>query len=342
MLRKGLIARVTVAVLGLGLGAPAVSPSPARALALLPLARGQLTVLLGQTDQWQPQAGAPLTLTLIGGPPRGSDPGRATAVVALQPVARACGASPRADHAPLLAIPGFYGPGHLVSAGSPLAPDGGAQHGVYAASLAAGVLSERGAVRACTWLVGPTGSAGSPRTQAIPLLNGLFGAAVWSLPGGDGYGLDATAIGTGFSYTVDSAVCGEASAGPRTSVGEGDELAAAFSLGSLHCAADGSRFAFFSAHGDPLGAIAYSDADARATPAVFGHLGGCELGGVDGLSLAASRLYVAAVGCRIARVLTAPYDGALARGHVGEAQIDGGEATLAPAGTAVDLVTDGS
>ncbi len=342
MLRKGILAAVTAATLGLGLGLPAVSPAPARALPLLPLARGQLRVLLGQTGQWQPQAGKPLTLTLISGPPRGGHASRTTAFVALQPTARACAGSARADRAPLLAIPDFYSPGHLVAAGSPLAPDGGARRGVYAASLAAGPLTERGAVRACVWLAGRAGAGAGAVTRLIPLLNGLFGAAVWSLPGGNGYGLDAAAVGTGFSYAVDSAVCGRSSAGPRTSVGEGDELAAALSLGDLDCAADGSRFAFFSAHGDPLGTIAYSEADARATPAVFGHLGGCELAGVDGLSLATARRYVAAVGCRVARVLTAPYDEALARAHVGEAQVDGGEATLAPPGTAVDLVINGA
>jgi hypothetical protein len=336
MLRKGIPCAFLVALLALPGGALA------RRLPLLPLGRGQLTVLLGQTAQWQPEAGAAQTLTLIGGAPRSRHAGGLNAYVALQSASRACAGSARADHARLLTIGGFYRSGNLVRRGSALAPDGGAGRGAHAASADAGVLHERGSVRACVWLARQPGARARPTSQLIPLLNGLFAAAVWPTPApARGYSLDAGAVGTGFSYSVSSVVCGSPHSGSRTRVAAGDEAADTISIGSLDCPTDGSSFNFFGSGGSALGAIVYTAAEAVGSPAVIGHLGGCDLDGLAGMSLAAARRYVAAVGCRTGRVLTAPFDSSLARGLVAEAQVDGGQATLAPAGTAVDLVTDG-
>jgi hypothetical protein len=70
-------------------------------------------------------------------------------------------------------------------------------------------------------------------------------------------------------------------------------------------------------------------------------VGGCDLNGVGGLSLGDARRYVSAVGCRVARVLTAPHSSTVPRGDATAAQVDGGIAPVAPPGTSVDLVVNG-
>lgn len=313
----------------------------ARATGLLPLARGQLAVLLGQSGEWQPEAGVPETVTVIGGAPTATHAGSLTGYVALQASEHDCAASPAADHAALLSIPRFYSPADLVTAGSPLAPGGGA-HGVYAAAIDAGVLGEHGSVRACVWLARSADERTSHLSETMPLLNGLVAAAVFpnSVPA-DGYSLDAGAVGTSFGYQIESSVCGRLSTKPRVRVAADEEASDSVSVGSLNCPTDGSRFTFFDAAGSAVGVIGYTDAEALAAAPPIEHFGGCELDGLTGLSVAAARRFVTAVGCHAGRVLTAPFDGAVSRGHVTEAQVDGGVAPLAPPGTTVDLVTDG-
>lgn len=331
MVRKGIAAVIATAL------AAALGAAPASALRdapAFPLAPGQIAVALGPSPgQWQPQAGPPLALTLLAGPPRGDGGAarRLTAFAAVQPGSRPCAASARSDQGALLAFPDFYGPGRAVTAGSALASTAEAR---YAASADAGVLSGRAPVRTCVWLARSAAARARPASELLPLLNGLFAAAVWPTQGG--YAFDAAAVGVPFAYSITSNVCGlkrTESAGRGASA---DGIAGTVSVGSLDCPGDAWRFSFSAAGGSPFGLIDYTDAESLVRPAAYGHLGGCDLTGVQGLSVASARRYVAAIGCRVANVLRSS-----AGASVGEAEVDGGDAALAPAGTAVDLVADG-
>jgi hypothetical protein len=333
MLRSGVRSALLLVLISL------IGTASARATPLLAMGRGQLSVLLGQDGEWQPQAGVPETLTLIAGPPGTPRAARLTAYVALQSAARSCGASPSAAGGPLFAIPQFYSAQDLVTAGSALAPTGGAAAGSYAVAVDAGVLREHGAVRACAWLDRSVRARAPHLSETIPLLNGLVAASVFPTTGG--YALDAGTIGTSFGFSAATAVCGSPSPARRVHVGAGQETSDIVSVGSLDCATDGTEFTFYDAAGAAVGALGYTNADALSASAPVAHFGGCDLEGVAGRSLAAARAYVAAVGCHVGRVLTAPADGVLPRGMVSEAQVDGGAAPLAPPGTTVDLVRDG-
>src|SRR5581483_5216095 len=124
----------------------------------------------------------PLTLTLLAGPPRGKHAEKLTAYVAIQSATSSCARSPAADHRTLIDLGQIYDATKLIAnQTSPLAPTGGAARGVHARAvngieIAGGPTS----VLACTWLdTSPTKRA-RPRAQQIPMLGGLFAAAVWA------------------------------------------------------------------------------------------------------------------------------------------------------------------
>jgi hypothetical protein len=346
MRRPRLLGRTVAAAALTAIAALAALAPAAEATPLLPLAPGQLTVLLGQSGQWQPQASMPLTLALLAGPPRARHPLALTAYVALQPTSKACGRSPDADHEPLLDLGPIYAPQTLIAnESSPLAPGGGAEAGVHAADLPGVIINGSRTIRSCTWLDTSKRKRAPATVQDIPLLNGVFAAAVWATgrTGGPatGYTLDAMSIGNGFQYAISGEFCGQTSNGPQGRVAADQPVSFQFSISSIDCPVDGTTFTFSGPGGSSLGSIPYSITAADTSPPTIGHAGGCDLNGAAGLSLSDARRYVTTVGCAIRRVLTAPHDPSLARGVVTEAQVDGGIAPIAPAGTAVDLVVNG-
>ena len=317
--------------------------SAGRTLPLLPLARGEVRVLLGDSPYWLPVSG-PTELSLLAGPPRGSGSGL-NAYVALQSDAQGCAGSASADHGRKLTFAGFFSGRFRLPRQSALAPTGGAEPGVYMAHAAA-TIAQHGRVRACVWIAPRPTSNARPAVQEIPLLNGLFAASVAALPDGQAgpsstYSLDAVDVLRPFSYGVATTVCGATTRDPRQSVAAGDPASESLSLGSGNCPTDATTFSFFAAGGHSLGRLTYPLADAGAGPPVVVHLGACDLNAAAATTLAAARTYVAAVGCQVGRILKAPYDKALPRGYVTEAQVDGGIAQIAPRGTKIDLVLDG-
>jgi hypothetical protein len=335
---------VAAAVLTLLAALAALAPA-AGATSLLPLAPGQLTVLLGQSGEWQPQSGTPLTLTLLAGPSRARKPLTLSAYVALQPAGKACGRSPKADHEPLLDLGTIYSPQTLVNGqGSPLAPSGGADPQVHATAVPGVIVNASGTVRSCTWLDTSISKRAAATTQDIPLLNGTFAAAVWATREAgapSGYTLDAMSVGNGFQYAVTSEFCGQTSTGTQSRVAAGQDASYQVSISSIDCPIDGTTFTFSGPGGSSLGSIPYTSVDAGTSPPRIGHAGGCDLNGVAGLSVSDARHYVSTVGCSVRRVLTAPFSSTAPRGAVTEAQVDGGIAAVAPAGTSVDLVVNG-
>jgi hypothetical protein len=315
----------------------------ARTLPLLPLAHGQVRVLLGDSPYWLPVSGA-TGLSLLAGSPRGSGSGL-NAYIALQSDAQPCARSANADHGRKLTFNGFFSARFRLPRLSPLAPTGGAQRGVYMAQ-ASTTVAQHGRVRACIWIAPQPTSNARPAVQEIPLLNGLFAASVAALPDGQAgppssYSVDAVDVLKPFSYRVSTTVCGTTTSDPRQSVAAGDQASASVTIGSGNCPADASTFSFSAARGRSLGKLIYTVADAGASPLVVAHLGACDLNGAAPTTQAAAKAYVAAVGCRVGRLLRAPRDKSLPRGYVSEVQVDGGIAQIAPRGTKVDLVING-
>jgi hypothetical protein len=326
------------------LGFGIVGSAAARTLPLLPLARGQVRVLLGDSPYWLPVSGRATQLSLLAGPARGGQRGL-NAYVALQSDAQRCAASARSDRGAKLTFAAFFSGRSLLPAQSPLAPDGGAERGVYAAT-ASTTVRQRGQVRACIWIARKPTARTRPIIQEIPLLNGLFAASVAALPGGhrgapSSYSADGVYVLKPFSYDVATTVCGTTTTDPRQSVAAGAQASELVAIGSGDCATDASTFSFFGAGGRSLGQLSYTVAQASARPFVVAHLGACDLNGAAATTLAAAESYIGAVGCRVGRILRSPYDKALARGAVAEVQVDGGIAQIAPLGTTVDLVVDG-
>jgi hypothetical protein len=201
-------------------------------------------------------------------------------------------------------------------------------------------------VRACVWLASSPTTSTRPVVQEIPLLNGLFAASVAALPTAQAgppssYSVDAVDVQKPFSYGVATTVCGVTTRDPRQQVAVGEPASDSVTIGSGNCPADASTFSFFASGGHSLGRLTYTVADASTSPPLVAHAGACDLNSVAGTTLTAAQTYVVAVGCRVGRLLKAPYDKALPRGYVTEAQIDGGIAQIAPRGTKVDLVLDG-
>jgi hypothetical protein len=315
---------------------------------LLPLVRGQVIVSLGTAPQWQPVSGEPLDVTLFSGRPAERHASALTAYVALQSTSRACTASPAGDHVhPLIAFPGYYARADLIAnETSAYVPQGGAAPGDYGLSRPDVVVHQHGATRACVWLARRTTQRSLVLSEQIPLLNGLFAAAVTADPTatlGDGsaYSLQAIDVTRTFRYTTSTTECGTVYTDPATSVApesDGDESVA---YGPASCSSDGSAFAFTSASGGSLGMLTYTVAEAEANPPEVGALGGCELDGLTVTPVAFAEHYVQAVGCEVGRLLVSPFQSAYPRGDVLEAQVDGGLAEIAPAGTTVDLVLNG-
>jgi hypothetical protein len=331
-----------------GLGVARVRPSQTqqlRVLPLLPLARGQLLVSIGDPPAWQPISGAPVTVTLFSGRPAVRKAGRVNAYVGFQSVTRPCPASARGDRSALLTFPGFYAPANEVLAGSPFAPAGGARSGDYAASIPGVVLSGHDQIRACVWLARSQRRRTPPVAQDIPVLNGLLAASVSDVPSagsgpGAGYTLNAFAPGHGFSYSVATTECGADTPLPPVHVSSGALASASVSLLPAPCATDGSRFTI-STGGSVVGVLSYPASNARSMPPAVVALGGCELDPVTATAMADAISYVQADGCSVGRILVAPYQPGLPARDVLEAQVDGGVAQAAPFGTAVDLVVNG-
>ncbi len=326
-------------LLVLGSGSAALG----RTLPLLPLAHGQVRVLLGDSPYWLPVSGA-TELSLIAGPTRGSGKGL-NAYVALQSDAQGCARSAGADHGRMLTFPSFFSGRFLLPRLSALAPNGGAERGIHLAQTSA-TITQRGRVRACVWIAPKPTTNTRPVVQEIPLLNGLFAASAAALPDGStgppsSYSVDGIYVGRALRFDVATTVCGLTTHDPSQSVAVGDRASESITIGSGDCPADASTFSFFATGGRSLGKLTYTLADAAASPLVVGHLGACDLNGAAATTLAAAQTYVGAVGCRVGRLLRAPYDHAFPRGYVTEAQVDGGIAEIAPRGTKVDLVVDG-
>jgi hypothetical protein len=330
--------------------------SPIPTLPLLPLARGQLLVSIGDPPacqllvsigdppSWQPVTGTPVTVTLLSGGPAVRKTAGLNAYVGFQSTGRSCPDAARGDRGTLVTMLDFYAPTNLVLAGSPFAPTGGA-HGDYAVSIPQVVLSGHRRIRACIWMARSERRRSRPVSQDIPVLNGLLAASVSNVPsagGGTGaaYTLNAFGVGVGFSYSIATVQCSVVSPGQVVHVAPGTAASAAVSLLRLPCATDASRFTISSA-GGIVGALEYPASDARSSPPGVVSLGGCELDPVTATTPTAAIAYVQADGCSVARLLLSPYQPGLPAGDVLEAQVDGGIAEAAPLGTPVDLVLNG-
>jgi len=293
----------------------------------------RVEVSIGPPGVWLPIGGRPTTLTLLAKPPAAASRRALNAYVTLQSPERACAASASGDRVrPVHTIPALFAPARR---------DGAA----YLAALAGIVVRQRRETRACVWIARSPRARGLAVSETIPLLNGLFAASVTSLPTAGGgsrlYTLDATAATTAFSFATLTTRCGHVYADPQSRVAPGELATESVAFGAGSCAGDGSRFSFASAAGASLGTLTFTVAQALAHPIAIAAVGGCELDPLADLSLATAEAYVTADGCRPGRLLSAPFDPALARRAVLEAQIDGALAELAPAGTAVDLLLNG-
>jgi hypothetical protein len=313
---------------------------------LLPLARGQLLVSLGDPPEWLPESGAPETLTLFSGRPRGRT-GGLNAYLAIQGTGSRCARSATAGHSHLI-LPRYYAATNLVSRRrSPFAPNGGAVSGDYAAAIPGVVVRRAGTARICVWLARAAGQRVSAVSQDVRLLNGLFAASVSAIPSaapnsaGRFYTLNAIDVGRSFDYGASTTSCGGvADDGPRTA--DAGELATeSITYSAAPCAGDGSEFTFTTAGGGPLGSLSYAVSQALTTPPQVTSIGACELDAVTVVPLAQATGYVQAVGCRVGRLLLSPYSRTAPRGAVLQAQVNGGVASIAPRGTAVDLVLNG-
>jgi hypothetical protein len=311
---------------------------------LLPLGRGEVIVTLGDPPQWLPVSGTATGLTVFSGRAAGGA-SRDTAFVAVQRASRSCAGTPAGGHAQF-SIPDFYSADHLVSRGSLYAPDGGAAPGDYGVTLTGVVLHETSKVRICTWLAHKASDRGLVSDEEVPLLNGLFAAAVSAGPSaaagaGDSYTLNAVDVGRTFTYSIATDQCGTDSTDSET-VPDGELGTESIAYGAQSCATDGSTVTFTRVDGGSLGTIGYTVADAlEAPPEVIG-LGGCELDGLTVTSVTVASQYVSDVGCSVGRLLVSPYQSGIPRGAVIEAQVDGGVAEVAPKGTTVDLVLNGA
>lgn len=312
-------------------------------LPLLPLARGHVRVLLGAQPYWMPVSGR-TTLTLLAGPATRRQKAL-NAYIALHRAGQSCAASAKGDTASKLTFTSFFSGANVLPPVNPLAPNGGGERGVAAASEAV-TVRQRGTVRACVWLAKQPATRTRAIVQQIPLLDGLFAASVAALPAGlhgapTSFSLDGFSVGSGFRYRVTSTVCGASTTDQMQSVASETQATELVSIGSGNCPSDTWAFSFTTPKGRSRGSISYALADFTATPWVIGHLGACDLTGATATTLAAARAFVAGVGCRVGRVLTQPYDKAVPRGMVSMVQVDGGVAQIAPPGTTVDLVVDG-
>jgi hypothetical protein len=330
------------------LGAASAQAQPVT-LPLLPLARGHLEVLLGDPPQWLPVSGRPLTVTLFSGRAAPRHPAGLTAYVALQNASRSCGASVARDHAgQVIEFPDYYSGSDLIAHEQSLyAPQGGAAPGDYATEQPAVTVRQRGTTRACVWLAHKASQRGLVLSQEIPLLNGLFAASVSASPsaasaGGDAYSLNAIGVERTFDYSAATDTCGTVYTDPQTAVAAGSVGNEAISYGADSCSSDHTTFTFTRPSGATFGSLTYTVEQAESTPPEVSSIGACELDGLTVTSVTVASQYVQDVGCTVGRLLMTPYQSGFPRGSVLEAQVDGGVADIAPAGTAVDLVLNGT
>jgi hypothetical protein len=342
-LTAGAAVACLVALIVLLAAGPAEAQPPYKPL--LPLARGQLLVSLGTAPQWLPESGVTTELTLFSGAPMVRNAAADNAYIALQNAGRPCAVSPARAPQPLLVIPSFYAPANLISS-QRHSPFAGAQAGDYAVTLPSVVVHQHGRTRACVWLAQKPRSHGLDLSQSIRLLNGLFAASVSAIPSastgiGGAYTLDAIDVGTPFSFAVTTLQCGVHSQDASGQVGDGRLATESIAIETNPCAGDGSTFSFAGAGGRALATLTYTITQATAAPPQIATAGACELDPVAAISLTTAYQYIQAVGCRVGRLLLAPYTSALPHGAVVGAQIDGGLAEIAPRGSAVDLVLNG-
>lgn len=345
-----MVPRRAVALFGVGSALALALTGPAAAqLAthpLMPLARGQLLVSLGNPPQWLPESRTAETLTLFAGRPALRHTAGINAYIAVQRAGSRCAATAHGGHAHL-ELPDLYARANRLTSRSPFTPAGGAQRGDYAASRDGVVVHQEKRARFCVWLSSSPTRRGPVASQDVPLLNGLFAASVSAIPsasksaGGRYYTLNAIDVGRSFDYGASTTTCGGVSDdGPRTAAA-GELATESISYGASPCAGDGSTFTFTTAGGRSLGSLGYPVADALTAPPMVTSSGGCELDALTVVPLAAAESYVQAVGCTVGRLLISPFSRAEPRGAVLEAQVAGGQASVAPRGTAVDLVLNG-
>jgi hypothetical protein len=327
----------------LGLASVLAGAAPAAGAPLEALRPGQVVVSLGQAPEWFPLSGQPIDVTVFAGRPRATRASSQNVYVEFQRADRGCPASPGADHRTPLVARAFFSRSHLLSRRSPFTPDGGAATDVHAMTLGPLTLHQTGSTRACVWLGRSTRTRDRLASPTIPLLNRAFAAAVSDLPQPGGatpaYTLTAVA-GFSFAYAATTLACGERLADPGQPVAATTPVSEAVAPDPNPCAGDGTTFVF-SSPGRALPQLRFTAAQAQAGSAVVVHAGGCELDAIDAVPEAAAAAYVQADGCTVAGTEISPYSRSLPRGAVLYAMVDGGIASLAPAGTPVDLVLNG-
>ncbi len=326
--------------------APAAQASGLRVAPLLPFARGQLVVSLGDPPSWQPVAGEPLTVTLFSGRPGSRRAAALNAYIGFQSVDRGCPSAATGDRGHLLTVDGYYHSQDRVTGSSSFTPGGGAAAGDYEASIPDVVVHGARTVRACVWLSSSPRRRTRATVQDVPLLTGLFAASVANVPSavkgsGDAYTLNAVYVARRFAYSVATLECGKRYRSATRQVAPGALATESVSFLASPCASDTSQINFSAAGQRSLGALSYSPAQATTVPPTVTALGACELDPVTVTHLADAVAYVQADGCSVGNLLAAPFRSGIPRGAVIEAQVDGGIAEVAPKGTAVDLVLNG-
>ncbi len=371
---RGIVAVVAVAaaalIVVLGAVAGARTNRHVKTVALLSLPRGGFEVSLGDPPEWLPLSNTPQTLTLIAGAPARAGYAADNAYVGFTGRASACAATPADSGSPYSTIAHFFSAAHSGTHAGMFAPNGGVPKSSYIASVAAVVVHQTSAARACIWLarnIGASqtvttekpGKAGKPGKKKhkikraprslvasvpVPLLNHTFAASVSDLsgatPGNDGYAMYAIDGAHSFRYGVSTLQCGRRSSDGLTTIAAATPASESISLSASPCSTDASTFTFRGA--DINHTLGFPIADATANPPRVLKLGGCELDPLTGATLSVAEAYLSAVGCRVGQIEVTPYVKTLTRGAVAWASVDGGVAELAPAGTRVDLVLNGN
>jgi hypothetical protein len=244
------------------------------------------------------------------------------------------------------------------------APNRGAAASTHIESVSDVVVPERGKAHACIWLARTIGAALKPSahkgrrrkakvkppkrslvaTLTVPLLNNTFAASVSNLSGASGSaaGVDMYAIdgGHAFRYSASSTQCDVTSADAATTVAAGTPGSESLSIGTSPCTSDATTFQFSAGGGTRT--LTYPIADAFSNPVTSVGTGACELDPLTGATLLNAEAYLTAVGCTVAAVQVTPVQKSLPRGEVSWASVDGGIAELAPKGSAVTLVVNGT
>lgn len=318
MLWRGLVLAVALTLSGAA-SAWAASDVGVTGFPPPPLTAGQSEVLLNGAssavpsppplNSWYPVSGSPVKVVLWSRPLlRPSS--QLNAYVALQSPEKPCAVSASADHARLLTQGQFYTVASSVN-------------GVYSLSFTQQVTLAKGPyVRACVWFARSVGNPVIASSQLIPLINGLFGSTMTSLGGppvdveGEAYSVGAAYLITG---TPDVTPEPLPSGGPA-GFGEGPCVNTTFT---------------FSYPGGPAD-VDYNCQEGIERPPVVEHIGAC-LFNIDEFSpqeftLADWLYYIQAQGCTVDYLQPNNNDIAAI-----VATIDGGEASIAPFGTHVDL-----